>query len=249
MEGEVPLLLPAAAAPLACAWCAGSGRVAWRHGSTEARRECSAVDGTRERLKVSAVDVLRCRQCHGLCGAAVVAATEGQDHAALRCSARELHRSLNRLGARVGEEDAPRPAVEEAAEAVVQPEARFVIDDVLLAMDQLRCLLGDRCCNLRMRVTRVHHADPRGVVEPALAAPVDEPGSFTTLHVDASGATPDRSDHIVAGDWTARCRAHYFRLARRRCMSAPIATSETVTTKKSVAKAFTWGGIPFCTFR
>ena len=123
-----------------------------------------------------------------------------------------------------------------------------MIDDVLLAVNQLRRLFSDRRRDLRVRVTGIHHADPRGVVEPALASAVDQPGAFAVLNIHVAGATPDWGDDFVPWDWTALA-AHGFRLARRRWRRAPIATSETVTTKKSVANAFTCGGIPFWTFR
>ena len=122
-----------------------------------------------------------------------------------------------------------------------------MIDDVLLAVNQLGRLLGNRRRNLRMRVSSVHHADPRGVVEPTLASAVNQPRAFATLHVYVRGPPPDGGDDLVS--WDRLHVAHCFRFARRRCRSAPIATSETVATKKRVANAFTCGGIPFCTFR
>ena len=122
-----------------------------------------------------------------------------------------------------------------------------MIDDVLLAVNQLGRLLGDRCRNFRMCVSSVHHADPRGVVEPTLARAVNQPRAFATLHIDVGGPPPNRGDNLVPWDWF--CATHGFRLARRRWRSAPMATSETVATKKRVANAFTCGGIPFCTFR
>ena len=108
VEGEIPLLLPAATASgarAATSWCA---RVARRNRCSVARRECGAVDRSWERLKVAAVDVLCGGHRHGLRGAAVISAAEDKDHAALRCAARQFHRRLNRLTPGVGEEDAPR---------------------------------------------------------------------------------------------------------------------------------------------
>ena len=109
---------------------------------------------------MAAVDVLCGGHRHGLRGAAVISAAEDKDHAALRCAARQLHRRLNRLTPRVGEEDAPRSTREHFAETFVESQSRLVIDDVLLAVDQLRRLFGDRRRDLRVRVTSVHHADP-----------------------------------------------------------------------------------------
>ena len=122
-----------------------------------------------------------------------------------------------------------------------------MIDDVLLAVNQLGRLFGNRRRNLRMCVASVHHADPRGVVEPTLASAVNEPRAFAALHIYVGSPSPDGGDDLVS--WDRLRAAHGFRLARRRCRSAPMATSETVATKKRVANAFTCGGIPFCTFR
>ena len=69
---------------------------------------------------MAAVDVLCGGHRHGLRGAAVISAAEDKDHAALRCAARQLHRRLNRLTPRVGEEDAPRSTREHFAETFVE---------------------------------------------------------------------------------------------------------------------------------
>ena len=129
----------------------------------------------------------------------------------------------------------------------VVPPSRLVVDDVLLSVDEPLRLIRYRRCHLRMCVSGVHDADSRGVVEPAIACAVDQPGALSALHVDVAGTTPDRGDDLVPGD--RRRLAHGLRVARRRWRSAPIATRETVATKKSVANAFTCGGIPFWTFR
>ena len=173
VQCEIPLLLPAAAAPSAGAWGARNGRITCLNWCTEAGGECGAVDRTWEWFEVAAVDVLRRGQRHRLRGATVIAAAEGEDHAALGGASRQLHRRLDCLRSRVRQEDAPRPTVEHRAESLVQPQPWLMEDDVLLAVDQLGGLLGNGGGNLRMRMPRVHHADPRGVVEPALAATIN----------------------------------------------------------------------------
>ena len=160
VQGEIPLLFPAAAASgagAATSWCA---RVARRNRCAVAGGKCGAVDRPWERLKVAAVDVLCGGHRHGLRGTAVISAAEDKDHAALRCATRQLHRRLNRLTPGVGEEDAPRSTREHFAETFVESQSWLVVDDVLLAVNQLRRLFGDRRRDLRVRVTSVHHADP-----------------------------------------------------------------------------------------
>ena len=120
VEGEIPLLLPAATASGARAATSWLTRVARRNRCAVAGGECGAVDRSWERLKVAAVDVLCGGHRHGLRGAAVISAAEDKDHAALRCAARQLHRRLNRLTPRVGEEDAPRSTWEHFAETFVE---------------------------------------------------------------------------------------------------------------------------------
>ena len=98
-------------------------------------------------------------------------------------------------------------------------------------------------------MSRVGYTDARGVVQPALSCTINQPRTLATIDFDVSGATPHGGDDIVTGEGTVHGLAHAFRVARRRCSSAPSATRVTVAMKKRVANALTCGGIPFCTLR
>ena len=66
--------------------------------------------------------------------------------------------------------NAPQPSPGRSSrQPVVEPQARLVVHDVLLAVEELRRLRLDRRDDPRMGVTGVRDADPRRVVEVALA--------------------------------------------------------------------------------
>ena len=72
---------------------------------------------------------------------------ERHDQRPSRCDLGQLDRGFDCLRTAVGQEDAGRlieRAREVARQSVVELQTRLVIDDVLLAVDQLRCLLGYR---------------------------------------------------------------------------------------------------------
>src|SRR4029079_16807397 len=74
-----------------------------------------------------------------------------------------------------------------------------VIQDVLLAVEQLLSLRRDGRRDPRMGVPGVGDADPRRVVEVALAVAGDQPGALATVHVQVRDAAPDGRDHGMVG--------------------------------------------------
>ena len=74
----------------------------------------------------------------------------------------QLDRRLDRLRAGVRQERLPRPAGQDVLEPLVQPQARLVVDDVLLAVEQLRGL------RLRSRPTT------RGWAWPVFVTPIPD---------------------------------------------------------------------------
>ena len=77
-----------------------------------------------------------------------------------------------------------------------------MIEDVLLAVEQLGGLRLDRRHDPRMRVARVGHPDPGRVVEVALAVAGDQPRPLAAVHVQVGDAAPDRRDDRVVGEGT-----------------------------------------------
>ena len=130
-------------------------------------RERRVVDAARQRLEGRAVRVLGRREGHRLRRPAVEPAAEREDDRTTGRDPRELDRGLDRLGARVGQERLPRTAGQDVLKPLVQPQARLVVQDVLLAVEELGGLRRDRRRDARMGVARVRHADPRRVVEVA----------------------------------------------------------------------------------
>jgi hypothetical protein len=147
-----------------------------------------------EGLEGGPVHVLGGRERHRLGGPPVVPISERDEDRAAGRDARELHGRFDRLSAAVREEGLPRSAREDMAEALVQPEPRLVVDDVLLAVEELRGLGLDRGHDSRVRVARVRDADPRAVVEIAIAVGGDEPAALAVVDDDVRDATPDRGD-------------------------------------------------------
>ena len=193
VERQVELGLPVARA--------GIGRVG-AAGRPVAVRVGRVVHGARQRLERGPIDVLGRGQGHRLGGPAVVAVPEGHDRRAARRHARELDRRLDRLGARVRQERLPGPTGQHGPQPVVQPQARFVVEDVLLAVQQFRGLGLDRGDDPRMRVAGVGDADPGRVVEVALAVTGDEPGPLATVDVEVRDPAPDRRHDRVVGEGT-----------------------------------------------
>ena len=157
------------------------------------------VDGAGQRLEGAAVDVLGGRQGHRLGGPAVVAVAEGEDRRPPGRDARQLDRRLDGLGAGVGQERLPRTAGQDVLEPLVEPQPGLVVQDVLLAVEQLRGLGGDRRRDPRMGVAGVGDADPRRVVEIALAVAGDQPRALAAVDVEVRDPAPDGRDDGVVG--------------------------------------------------
>ena len=151
VEQQVEPLLPVA------------GARPWRvrsAGGPIAVRVVGVVDAAGERFEGAAVDVLRRGQGHCLAGPAVEPVAECDDRRSARRRTRQLDRALHGLGPGVGQECLPRSAREKCRQPLVQPQARLVVDDVLLAVEQLGGLRLDRRHDARVRVSCVRHADP-----------------------------------------------------------------------------------------
>ena len=171
---------------------AASGSIAVRVGGV--------VDGARQRLECPAVDVLGGRERHRLGRPAVVAVAEGEDRRPAGRDARELDRGLDRLRARVRQERLPRPAGQDVLEPLVEPQPRLVVDDVLLAVQELARLRRDRGRDARVGVTGVGDADPRRVVEVAPAIAGDQPRPLAAVDIEVRDPAPDRGHHAVVGE-------------------------------------------------
>ena len=98
-------------------------------------------------------------------------------------------------------------------EPLVQPQPGLVVDDVLLAVEQLRGLRLDRRDDPRVGVAGVGDADPRGVVEVPLALGRDQPRALAVVDDEVRDPAPDRRHDRRgrAGERTrsrraARCR-------------------------------------------
>ncbi len=213
VQGQVELLLPVAGA-------ASIGSVA-TPGRAVAIGERRAVHGAGERLEVAAIDAFRGGERHRLGSAAVVAASEDQDDGAPRRHPRQLDGCLHGLGPGVGEEGLPRPTRQHGPEAVVEAQARLVVDDVLLPVQEPRGLLLHGGDDARMGVAGVRDADPGAVVEVSLAVGRDEPAAFAAVHGEVRDAAPDGGDDGPVGerrDGAVRgCRLDHHGLLRVRC--------------------------------
>ena len=141
VEQQVEPLLPVARA---CPWIVRSA------GRPVAVRVVGVVDAAGERLEGAAVDILRRGEGHRLAGAPVELVAERDDRRPARRRTRQLDRALDGLGPGVGGMPATvRPAGDPAA---ARTAAGLVIDDVLLAVEQLGGLRLDRRHDPRMRV-------------------------------------------------------------------------------------------------
>ena len=163
-------------------------------------REGRVVHAARQRFEGRAVGVLGRREGHRLRRPAMEPAAEREDDRATRRDPRELDRGLDRLGARVGQERLPRPAGQHVPKSLVQPQARLVVEDVLLAVEELAGLGGDRGRDARMSVSGVGHADPRRVVEVARAVAGDQPRTLAAVDVEVRDPAPDGGDDGVVGE-------------------------------------------------
>ena len=178
-----------------------SGRVA-ATGRPVAVRVGRVVDGPGERFERPAVDVLGRGERHRLGGPAVIAVAEREDGRSSGGDPRQLDRRLDRFGARVRQERLPRSAGQEPAKPVVEPQPGLVVQDVLLAVEQLRRLRGDGRGDPRMGVPGVRDADPGRVVEVALAVAGDQPRPFAAVDVQVRDPAPDSRDDGMVGQGT-----------------------------------------------
>ncbi len=172
-------------------WAPTGGAIAVRVGRV--------VDGTRQRLEMAAVHVLGRREGHRLGRATVVTAPEADDDRPAGRDPGELDRRLDRLGAAVREERPPAVAGHDVLEALVQPQPGLVVDDVLLAVEELLGLGRDRRRHPRVGMAGARDADPRAVVEVALAVGRDEPGTLAPLDDDVRDPAPDRRHDAPVG--------------------------------------------------
>ena len=191
VEGQVELRLPVAGA--------GVGRVG-AAGRPIAVRVGRVVDGPGQRLESAAIDVLGGRQRHRLGGPAVVAVAEGEDGRPAGGDPGQLDGRLDRLGARVRQERLPRPARQDRPQPVVEPQAGLVVQDVLLAVEQLRGLRRDGGGDPRMGMAGVGDPDPRRVVEVALAVAGDQPRALAAVDVEVRDPAPDRRHDRMVGE-------------------------------------------------
>ena len=104
---------------------------------------------------------------------------------------------------RVRQEGLPRTAGQQALEPLVQPQPGLVVDDVLLAVEELRGLGLDRGDDPRVGVAGVRDADPGRVVEVALAVGRDQPRALAAVDVEVRDPAPDRRHDAVVGQGTA----------------------------------------------
>ncbi len=162
VEEQVQALLPVAGA--------GVGAVRATRGPV-AVGEVGLVGGARQGLERGAVGGLRRGERHRLRGAPVEAVAEADDGAPPRGRTGELDRGLHGLRAGVGQEGLPRTAGQQLREAFVEEQAGLVVDDVLLAVEELGGLPCDGRCHARVSVAGVGDTDAGGVVEVALRHP------------------------------------------------------------------------------
>ena len=152
------------------------------------------VHAAQKRFVMAAVLHARAGQCHGGVRPAVEAAVEGNHERPSRGDLGQLDRGFHGLRAGVRQEQ-PGLLVELAGEVARQPlvelQAGLVVDDVLLAVDQLGRLLGDRGGDLGMGVAGIDDADTGRVVEVALAVVGDQPRAFAAFDDQVRIARPD----------------------------------------------------------
>ena len=135
----------------------------------------------------------------------------------------QLDRGLDRLGAGVREERAPRAAGQQPAQALVEPQPRLVVDDVLLAVEELRRLGLDGGHDARMGVAGVRDADPGRVVEVALAVRRDQPRALAAVDLEVRDPAPDRRDDGVVGEGSRSAGVAAWPGHRRRSRSRAVA--------------------------
>ena len=226
----------------------------------------SEVHAAEERLEVAAVLDAGAGERHGAVGAAVEAAPEGDDPRPPRRVLRQLDGRLDRLRAGVRQEETRGLPVAQAREgarqALVELEARLVVEDVLLGVDDPRGLLCDRCGNARMGMAGVRDADPAGVVQVSLTVDRLDPRAAAALDHEVGVARPHRRDAIPTrepGGRVVRALGLGHRLATgigapapasspsrppRRWAQIWTAMKMKAMRKKIVPRAFTSGGMP-----
>ncbi len=192
-------------------------------------------------------------------GAAVEAAAERDERRPPRRDLRELHGRLDRLGARVGQEEAVGRIGPWVGESLRQPsvqlEPGLVVDDVLLEVDAARRLLGDGRHHAGMGVARVGDADAAGVVEVALPVGRLDPRPRRSLDDEVGVARPDRRDPGPQGGPIGQdvrrvsIAAHVVASAGlatidRRWLQYWMPMNTNAIRKMSVPSAFTSGGMP-----
>ena len=148
------------------------------------------------------------------------------------------------------------PPGSRCAQPLVQPQPGLVVDDVLLAVEELRRLVRDRRGDPRMGVARVGDADPRRVVEVPLAVGRDQPRALAAVddRLVIRPQTPARRSGR-AGERTRRRRAAGSEIGGHGVSSASArrggargscvrSTAPTATTKMIVPMTLTWTGTP-----
>ena len=133
---------------------------------------------------------------HGAVGSSVETASEGDDHRPASGRLGELDRGLDGFRAGVRQEEPCRLARREVGEAprqqLVQLQSGLVVEDVLLCVNDVRGLIGDRRGDARVGVPGARHPDPRGVVEETVALEGLDPGPLAALDDKVGVSAPDR---------------------------------------------------------
>ena len=160
------------------------------------------MDHRHQRAEAGALLDLRVRERQGAHGAAVEPALEGDDPGPMRVVAGQLDRALDRLGARVGEEDARLLRERrDAGQALHELQVARLVEVGRGDVDEPLRLLLDRRDHLRVRVAGRAHRDARGEVEESVAVDVGDDEARAALGDERVGAGQGRAgDGLVAGD-------------------------------------------------
>jgi hypothetical protein len=128
----------------------------------------------------------------------VEAAPEGDDRRPVCRDLRQLDRRLDGLSPGIRQEQADvvvgRRVREVTGQPLVDLEARLVVEDVLLGVDDLRSLLGNGRRHAGMGMPGVRDPDPAGVVEIPIAVEGDDPRPLPVVHDEVRVAGPDGGD-------------------------------------------------------
>ena len=165
------------------------------------------VDASGEWLEMAANPDTTAGQRHRPMSTTVKTAAKRDHQRTSRRDLGELDRGLDRLGARVRQEQANRLAadgpVDRAREVARQPlmqlQPGLVIEDVLLQVDTQGRLVGDGRRDSRMCMTGVRNRDPRREIEIALAVNRLDPRAAGALDHEIGVSRPERSDAIALG--------------------------------------------------